>query len=368
MSDANSNSYPGGSKTRVTKAGAAVRQGIASPEDLACIDAWRAAHAPVLNTFQALLRGRARSRNVAVAQRHKRKLTIFGKLKRFPKMELARMDDIAGCRLIFNNIKELYDFRENLHKAKFKHKIRNQKDKYDYILSPKNTGYRGIHDVYEYDVNSQHGKNYKGLFIELQYRTRVQHAWATAVEVIGLITSNQPKFQEGDGRYEEIMKYASEIISRAHEGKTSCCPDVESQDLVKLFIELDKNLSLLKLFRGLNSSDKEVSSSGNAILILKEGLPLEIKSFRYTADALRALFDIEFNNPGVDVVLVKGDSTDDVRLAFKNYFSDARDFIKFVESGCEKLSGKKVNNSKNRRMFNPDTIFGGPKTKKTIKS
>ena len=43
------------------------------------------------------------------------------------------MDDIAGCRLIFDDIQSLHEFRESLHKAKFKHKRRNETDKYDYI-------------------------------------------------------------------------------------------------------------------------------------------------------------------------------------------------------------------------------------------
>jgi hypothetical protein len=36
-------------------------------------------------------------------------------------------------------------------------------------------------------------------------------------------------------------------------------------------------------------------------------------------------------------VLVRADTSEEVRLAFRNYFSDARDFIKHVEDGCTKL-------------------------------
>ena len=86
-----------------------------------------------------------------------------------------------------------------------------------YIKNPKNTGYRGIHDIYEYDVNSAAGRELKGLYIEIQYRTLVQHAWATAVEVVGFITESQPKFEKGDNRYHLAMAYAAEIIARAHE-------------------------------------------------------------------------------------------------------------------------------------------------------
>ncbi|MBS0483507.1 MAG: RelA/SpoT domain-containing protein, partial [Proteobacteria bacterium] len=206
--------FPGGSKERVSRAGEAVRNGMPTGEDLAVIDAWRAAHRSVLNTFQAILRNRTRSTDIVVAQRHKRRSTIFGKLRRFPTMQLARMDDVAGCRLIFPNAEELYAFRHDLHCAHFNHQLKNQPDKYDYIKRPKDTGYRGIHDVYAYDVNSVHGKPYKGLLIELQYRTFYQHAWATAVEVVGFITESQPKFQEGDKRYETALSLASEIIAR----------------------------------------------------------------------------------------------------------------------------------------------------------
>ena len=63
--------------------------------------------------------------------------------------------------------------------------------------------------VEEYDVNSEVGRGLAGLNVEIQYRTLVQHAWSTAVEVIGFITESQPKFQRGDKRYEHAMALAS---------------------------------------------------------------------------------------------------------------------------------------------------------------
>lgn len=107
--------FPGGSKSRVNRAGENVRAGTSTVEDLNVIEEWRAAHRGVLNTFQAILRNRTRDIGVTVAQRHKRKRTIFDKLKRIPRMQLSRMDDIAGCRLIFENVKELYALRTIFH-------------------------------------------------------------------------------------------------------------------------------------------------------------------------------------------------------------------------------------------------------------
>jgi putative GTP pyrophosphokinase len=320
--------YPGGSKKRVTRAGAAVRDGVATDEDLGVIDEWRAAHRGVLNTFQAILRNRTKDTSIAVAQRHKRKRTIFDKLVRFPKMQLARMDDVAGCRLIFRRLKDLYTFRAEFHEARFKHQRRNELDKYDYIKEPKETGYRGVHDVYEYDVNSEVGKSLAGLYVEIQYRTLVQHAWATAVEVIGFVTESQPKFQQGDRRYEQAMALASEILARAHEAAKGAFPDVPDRELVKEFLALDRDLHLLRMLRGLNATDKAVSAKRNAILIMSASGELEVKMYREAPDALRALFELEKEMPDRDIVLVRADTSDEVRIAFRNYFSDARDFIK----------------------------------------
>ncbi len=139
--------FPGGSKGRVNRAGERVRDGAATEDDVAVIDTWREAHRHVINSFQAILRNRTRGRDIIVAQRHKRKRTIFDKLRRYPRMQLSRMDDVAGCRLIFQNIDELNAFRENFRdRSRFNHKVKNDPDKYDYIKNPKDTGYRGVHD------------------------------------------------------------------------------------------------------------------------------------------------------------------------------------------------------------------------------
>lgn len=331
--------FPGGSKSRVSRAGDCVRNNTATSEDLKVIEEWRAAHRGVLNTFQAILRTRTKGTNVTVAQRHKRKNTIFDKLQRLPSMQLARMDDVAGCRLIFRNIKELNKFRDTFHKAKFNHKRRNDPDKYNYITIPKDTGYRGIHDVYEYDVNSESGKSLAGLYIEIQYRTLVQHAWATAVEVVGFITESQPKFQQGDKRYEHEMALASEVLARAHEELKGPFPEKSDREILEEFLAIDKELSLLKTLRGLNQAKSEVSDKKNTILIFSDKGTLEVRSFRDAPDALRALFILEEEMPQNDIVLVRADSSEEVRLAFRNYFSDAREFIRLIDNACAKLSG-----------------------------
>lgn len=334
--------YPGGSKGRINRAGANVRAGTATDDDHAVIQTWRAAHRPALNTFQSLLRTRTRGSSAKVAQRLKRKSTIYDKLQREREMQLARMDDIAGCRIIFRNIRQLHQFRASLHKARFNHTLRHadQPDKYDYITHPKATGYRGIHDVYSYDVNSEAGAELKGLYVELQYRTLIQHAWATAVEIVGVITDSQPKFQKGDPRIMQVMSYASEILARAHESMTGPYPEITNEELVRAFLELDDELRLMESLRKLNNAKADNTESKNFILDSASDGTLEVRSFRDATEALRALFKLEQEKPFNDIVLVRADSTDDVRLAFRNYFKDARDFVRLTDTGCARLSGR----------------------------
>lgn len=148
------------------------------------------------------------------------------------------------------------------------------------------------------------------------------------------------------------MSLASEIIARAYEDSKSCHAELSDADVIEKFLKAEEELGLMRLLRGLNSADKEVSDKRNVIMIFGasgELEDLEMITFRDATDALRALFRLEKERPGKDVVLVRADTSEDVRVAFRNYFSDAREFIQLVERGCDKLAGRKV-----RQTLKPD--------------
>lgn len=330
--------FPGGSKSRVNLAAEHVRHGTYNDSDLKIIDQWREAHRHVLNTFQAILRTRTRGLPITVAQRHKRRKTILDKLNRFPKMQLSRMDDVAGCRLIFDSIDALYCFRDNFLSARFKHQIRNDRDKYDYIKRPKSTGYRGIHDVYSYNVNSSNGDKYNGLLLEIQYRTLVQHTWATTVEVVGHVAESQPKFEQGDKRYHEAMALASELFARAFEDRKGPFPKMGNREVVQCFNRYDRELKLLKSLGSLNAVDSEVTTRKNTILLITSEGKLEVRSYKDSTKALQMLFDFEENSPDADVVLVRAETSEEIRIAFRNYFSDAADFVRMISDASRSLT------------------------------
>jgi putative GTP pyrophosphokinase len=335
---------PNYSKSRIKSAGKRIVKGIGTVEDNTVLENFRAAHAYVLNTFQMNARRHSERYSRTVGQRLKRRNTILDKLEREPSMPLYAMHDIAGCRIIFENENDLYEVRESLHNARFKHIQLNDIEKFDYIQNPKDTGYRGIHDVFEYHVDRLPGSAWNGLKVEIQFRTQAQHAWATAVEVADLITSNRIKFNDAKSYYLDYFRFASEIISRSSEGQKSCLPNIPNTELVDGFRSLDKRLNLLGTFQNLQANASSKSKfKKNSILIFKYGSDkdeksLEILTFENVNRAIDRYAELEEEyGETADIVLVRGETEESIRDAFRNYFSDARAFVDLIDHGLKTL-------------------------------
>ncbi|MEU9400577.1 RelA/SpoT domain-containing protein [Streptomyces sp. NPDC048242] len=168
------------SKGEVNRAGDVLRDWHSSGSDLGSygledhdaafetLSEWRASHAYPLTKVTNGLRVMAGcpSSGAKVAQRLKRAPQIVNKLVRQPKMKLARIEDIGGCRAVLADPAAVRSVVA---------KIRNKWDLYrdrDYVATPKSSGYRALHFTTERD----------GKRIEVQLRTAGQQAWADAVE------------------------------------------------------------------------------------------------------------------------------------------------------------------------------------------
>ncbi|RXP64558.1 hypothetical protein EC396_00865 [Lutibacter sp. HS1-25] len=131
-------------------------------------------------TFHILLDlRRPPSTQTIVTYRIKRFESIIEKLNRYPKMNLSRMWDIGGCRVIVKNNKEVYRFRNELSK------VLNIRKEYDYIKEPQKEGYKSLH-LY---VDSPDC----GRVTEIQIRNQEDHNWATLVEISDLIFESKLK-------------------------------------------------------------------------------------------------------------------------------------------------------------------------------
>src|SRR4051794_19466389 len=143
---------------------------------------WRACHGYPINTFQSTLRDKLEKidPDALVAQRLKRLPSIVNKLNRYPSMELSRMQDIGGLRAVVGSVDQLKKLHDNYKSSRFTHTLISD---VNYVESPKTSGYRGIHLVYQYKLKT--APLYEGLRLEVQLRTKLQHVWATAVETVG---------------------------------------------------------------------------------------------------------------------------------------------------------------------------------------
>lgn len=279
-----------------------------------------------------------------VSQRLKRNNTIRDKLGRPGDKgvkKLSSMQDIAGCRIICNDMDALHGYRDRMfargRKAKHEHRASR-----NYIKHPKPDGYRGIHDIYRYVAfsNSERAQLWNGLQVEIQYRTRVQHAWATAVEVAGVITGHETKFGRGDDRHKRFFALSSEILARAHEGGRSCCSTIPDKQLVADWRRLDGEINLFRKLQSLAPARENVTPGcENFILMLEEaggGLHLRRLEYEDSGQALSQYSMLEEMHPDKDIVLVRADASI-VRDAYRNYFCDVDDFVQLMKEGLEGL-------------------------------
>ena len=130
------------SKREINEAGAAIRNSEISPEDRAAalriVDNWRSAHAYPLHVFYMNLRGKCGSRkDILVAERLKRMDSIVGKLQREEGMQLYRMQDLGGCRMVLPTLQDVYTYSEQFQKSRIRHELKRT---YDYIQPPKKSG------------------------------------------------------------------------------------------------------------------------------------------------------------------------------------------------------------------------------------
>jgi GTP pyrophosphokinase len=206
---------PRHSKTKVDQAGRALTRWIQKDEGevteaaeaLQVVRSWRARHAEPLALVTPGLRNWVdqESSQIVVGQRLKRMPQIIIKLGRFPSMRLTQMEDIGGCRAVLQDPAEVDAVARRI-EAKWKIRYRN-----DYREDGKpGTGYRALHYVVVR----------RGLLIEVQLRTKMQHEWAEIVERTASRLAYDLKDGQGPDELIEYFRVASDIRWLMETGRT----------------------------------------------------------------------------------------------------------------------------------------------------
>lgn len=338
LSDKNNWEVPQFSKSQINKAGLTIANSDSTKDEydkaIEIMNNWRAAHAyPLQNIYSRLS---DMFKDFIVVQRLKRQESIVGKIKRFPEMNLYRMQDLDGCRIIVDSLDQVYSTVDLIKKSFSDYEIRKETD---YIQKPKKSGYRCYHMICKFNSEDKPVYN-KNMLIEIQVRTKMQHMWATAVEMMGLFTKSNLKSSQGD---EDILRFFVVVSSIfAIYEKTPICPET-SENLMELLEELDRLNSkhrILTTLGGLNTVTAHITNkqlideNGNSLYYVL-GLDYEhgkigIKPFRKDEieAATRFYNEVEVKAGKLqNVVLVSANSFKELKEAYPNYFADISKFI-----------------------------------------
>lgn len=331
------------SRADVDRAGAMLTEprGVLYPiewdKGLQTINNWRSSHSYALQSIKMGLVQRANKIDdkVIVAQRLKRLSSIETKLRRNKHMKLSQMQDIGGCRAIVRRIGQLSDL------IRVYDRLEHSK-KFDYLTEPKNDGYRGVHFVRKYTSNLPQNQIWVGLRIEIQLRTRLQHAWATAVETVDTFSRQQIKSGAGEESWRRFFALMSSVIALSERHPTVPNTPSTEKELKKELREAVQALRVVPVLNGWMTAVRHLPTHGAGgaqafLLILSPAtstlqiLPFtEAEGAKASEEYLEAEKRIE-RTADEQAVLVSVKSVKGLQAAFPNYFADTRTFIQAVE-------------------------------------
>jgi len=333
------------SKKQINKAGTILRvdgDGY-SAEELAwsydVLNNLREMYVHPLNAFQTTLRRKMKvaDEGAIASQRLKRIPSIVGKLRRAKDMQLARMQDLGGLRAIVGSIDAVRKLEEsyiNNPQNRFRHVLKSQKD---YIDEPKDSGYRGIHLVYQYQGASN--SNHNGILLEIQLRTKIQHAWATAVETMGTFIGQSIKSSEADDEWNEYFSIVASAFAYIEDcNPVPCYAHMNKEQTFKKVSDLTDKLQVLdKLaaFRVVIDNLEKNSGSYHLLVLDTAAQSVQVQSFGLAriGEATNEYLEWEKraeSNQSMQVVLVSTESIGSLKASYPSYFLDAEEFIKLI--------------------------------------
>ena len=319
---------PSFSAGEIKRAGEALARGDSDKEALMVAENWRASHAYPLYEITGWLQDMFPDH--IIAQRLKRMESIVAKLRRSRGMSLWRMQDLGGCRIIVDSIEEVYAVIEKIKANTGKYVIKRETD---YILSPRASGYRSYHMILEYHGVESYDRN---MLVELQVRTKLEHMWATAVEIMGVLQNESFKSGVGDESILDFFRIASALfgekegfsLARVGEDRDSFLKEARRLDFEKdILARMNAMRQMIKI------AETDVKAYDYCVLILdKAQYTLKMIPFKVSdiTTAIR-LYESMEQISGMDAVLIRTEKFADVYTAYPNYFVDAADFIREME-------------------------------------
>jgi len=304
---------------------------------------WRLAHSYPLNAIHMTLKNRATKidKECLTAQRLKRYDSIIRKLHRQPSMQMSQMQDIGGCRAIISGISALQKLMDLYAIKPTRHTASTPKN---YVSKPKEDGYRGVHLMYRF-IGSGSSAPWNKLRIEIQLRTKIQHAWATAVETVDAFTGENLKFGLGSPHWRRFFALVGSVHAVYENMPTIPGTPTSHKDLSDEIRSLEKKLGVIQKLKSYADITKQLSNSGAAqgewyLVIMKpEQNIVKVDTFSHRAlgkaqDYLSAL-EQQYIGSKNQAVLVSADSLSELQKAYPNYFADTEYFMDILNDFLE---------------------------------
>lgn len=333
---------PAYSRTQIDRAGldlatAPSAVGASDPARVV-VNNWRASHGFPLNSIQMSLRGRSRrvDPEAVVAQRLKRERSLVRKLQRAGTMRLTQMQDIGGCRAVVSGLPAVQELQGLYETEAGAH---DTIDADDYLTAPPESGYRSVHVIQRY--HSSRKPEFDGLLIEIQLRSLLQHAWATAVETVDAFLGTDLK--SGDGPDDWLRLFALLGTAFARIEGTAPVPGTPGRltDLNREIRQLARQVELtytLNMWGSTVDYIAEPDFRAQKYLLLEmrpDKGSMSITPFRQREfeEATEAYSRVEVELAeiaGAQAVLVSVDSLKNLRRSYPTYFADSSLFLSTV--------------------------------------
>ena len=321
---------------------------------------WRNSHIAPLNEAHLLLNRFVHriDKTAFVAKRLKRFDSIKKKLQRFNQMQLKNMQDIGGIRVVVSNLEQVNSIYQILINE---HCFYNN-DKFikmdNYIDNPKEDGYRCLHIVGKF--NNELNEERK---IEFQIRTKLQHSWATALEIVDIFTGQNLKGNLGFLTYQNFFKDVSDqfqimenlkgfqnndrgVFLKEYLGKVLTDYTLTRQciDIKKI---LDMTMGLMSFEQQLKNYCKAAEKINKELMYknYKDGFVLmrlnvqshkiEEEFFNRSEHALASLRYSQYEqllskDEKWIITLLSTDAVGGLKEAYPNYFADSEIFLNYI--------------------------------------
>ena len=307
------------------------------------VNNWRAAHSLPLDRVRMELEERVAplGGEALVAQRLKRLSSIDAKLRRFHNMNLARMQDVGGCRAVLPSVDAGVRVARGYADRPSRHRVAHTDD---YLTDPRASGYRGIHLVSRFQparrkrstpgcesrsssapASNMHGRPPSRPWAHSPVR-RSSPAKGTKAGCAFRIDGLGDRVQRG------VPLVPDTADSR----------DLLRRDLAAAAAALAAVARLKRYRQALKVLEGHVRNGrAEYFHIVAESWPdgtARVRWNEYARDereeAIRAFEEVEAaieHFPGAETVLVRVASVDALRTAYPSYFADTRAFVAELE-------------------------------------